>query len=180
MRKAAVRDGDSTTTGGRVFASGSRINDKGKRVALDGNDATCGNCEGVFKILGTGRNVSNAGRNVVLDGDEILCPCGKNRAIVGSNPGVWLKRAGPQIPETLAESGMSDGKKHGSWVRVRDSETGEPLSGRPFIARVAGIEQFGTTDALGYARIETDDEQAVQIHVVFSSPRRALNPTRGD
>ncbi|WP_087649476.1 PAAR domain-containing protein [Caballeronia choica] len=88
MRRAAVRHGDPTTTGGFVIACSSTIHDDGKKVALSGDEATCGNCKGAYKIFGTGQEISEKGRAVVLDSDSVLCPCGKNRVIVGSNPGI--------------------------------------------------------------------------------------------
>ena len=57
MRKAAVWHGDPTTTGGFVMAFSSTIHDDKKKVALSGDDATCGNCKGVFKIFGTGEGI---------------------------------------------------------------------------------------------------------------------------
>jgi uncharacterized Zn-binding protein involved in type VI secretion len=90
MRKAAVRDGDRTTTRGFVFGTSTRINDGGKKISLDGDEATCGNCKGTHKIIGTGKGISDKGRNVVVDDDSVLCPCGKNRVIVGSNPRIFL------------------------------------------------------------------------------------------
>src|SRR5271156_2086059 len=90
MRKAAVRHGDPTTTRGFVIAYSSTIHDDGKKVALSGDEATCGNCKGVFKIFGTGQGMSEKGRVVVVDGDQVLCPCKKNRVIAGSNPGIFL------------------------------------------------------------------------------------------
>jgi len=90
MRKAAVRGGDPTTTGGRVFGTASAIKDHGTKVALDGDVATCGNCQGTHMIFGTGEGISEKGRNVVVDDDSVLCPCGKNRVMVGDNPGYFL------------------------------------------------------------------------------------------
>jgi hypothetical protein len=94
MRKAAVRHGDPTTTRGFILAFSSTIHDNGKKVALSGDEATCGNCKGVFKIFGTGQGMSEKNRDVVVDGDRVLCPCGKNRVVVGSNPGIFLKTNG--------------------------------------------------------------------------------------
>ncbi|MFP3567843.1 PAAR domain-containing protein [Paraburkholderia sp. SIMBA_030] len=99
MRKAAVRDGDPTTTGGYVIGTSTRINDKGKKVALTDDHATCGNCKGTYRIFGTGKGLSDMKRAVVVDGDSVLCPCGKNQVIVGSNPGIWLE-AGPGAGRT--------------------------------------------------------------------------------
>ncbi|MFL9905521.1 PAAR domain-containing protein [Paraburkholderia sp. RL17-337-BIB-A] len=86
MRKAAVRHGDPTTTRGFVIAYSSTIHDDGKKVALSGDEATCENCKGTFKIFGTGKGMSEKGRDVVVEGDLVLCPCKKNRVIVGSDP----------------------------------------------------------------------------------------------
>lgn len=91
MRKAAVRHGDPTTTRGCVIAYSSTIFDGGRQVALSGDEATCGTCKGAFKIFGTGDSMTEKTRSVVVEGDRVLCPCGKNRVIVGSNPGIFLE-----------------------------------------------------------------------------------------
>jgi uncharacterized Zn-binding protein involved in type VI secretion len=105
MRKAAVRDGDSTTTRGFVIGTSTRINDGGKKVALDGDEATCGNCKGLHTIIGTGKGISDKGRRVVVDGDSVLCPCKKNRVIVGSNPRIFLNiHKGSAVASTAAGS----------------------------------------------------------------------------
>ena len=91
MRKAAIRHGDPTTTRGFVIAYSSTIHDDNKKVALSGDEATCGDCKGTFKIFGTGTGMSENGRAVVVDGDLVLCPCKQNRVIVGKNPGIFLQ-----------------------------------------------------------------------------------------
>jgi uncharacterized Zn-binding protein involved in type VI secretion len=91
MRKAAIRHGDPTTTRGFVLAFSSTIFDDGRQVALSGDEATCGECKGTYKIFGTGEGMREKGRSVVVDGDLVLCPCRKNRVSVGSNPGIWLE-----------------------------------------------------------------------------------------
>ena len=52
MSRRAVRNGDPTTTGGVVIAVTSTMFNHGKQVALDGDKATRGNCEGAFPIVG--------------------------------------------------------------------------------------------------------------------------------
>lgn len=94
MRKAAVRHGDPTTTKGFVVALTATIHDAGKKVALSGDQATCGNCKGLFNIFGTGQGMSERGRAVVVDGDLVLCPCKRNRVFVGSNPGIFIESGG--------------------------------------------------------------------------------------
>lgn len=81
MRIPVVRDRDATTTGGSVIALKATIHHKGKKIALRGEHATCGNCKGSWPVYGTGDRMCNRGTPVVLDGDSVLCPCGKNRVI---------------------------------------------------------------------------------------------------
>lgn len=69
--------------------------------------------------------------------------------------------------------------KHTSWFYAQDSVTGEPLRNQSFVARVAGIKQTGRTDGSGYAKIETDGESTIDLHVVFSSPKCELKPGTG-
>ncbi|MBR7896784.1 hypothetical protein DN523_24030 [Burkholderia multivorans] len=65
---------------------------------------------------------------------------------------------------------------HFRWFYISDSTTGHPLPNRDFIANVGGFRQTGTTDRDGYAKVSTNGEQPVQIHVVFNAPKRKLNP----
>jgi hypothetical protein len=60
------------------MGSSTRITDGGRKVALDGDEATCGECKGTHRILGTGMGISDKGRKVVVDGDSALSkgtPC---------------------------------------------------------------------------------------------------------
>ncbi|MFM0504280.1 PAAR domain-containing protein [Paraburkholderia caffeinilytica] len=186
MRKAAVRHGDPTTTRGFVMAYSSTIHDDGKKVALSGDEATCGNCKGTFKIFGTGKGISEKGREVVVDGDLVLCPCKKNRVIVGSNPGIFLNTdggAGTAIStQTVVTSARTsallspDEPQFARRIFVWDTTTGNPMPNRAFVAEVGGEMLPGKTDGQGYATIRTDGEQPVNIHILFSSPRRGLKP----
>nr|WP_241020884.1 PAAR domain-containing protein [Burkholderia sp. Ac-20344] len=58
---------------------------EGKHVALSGDEATCGNCDGLFKIVGSAARMTWNGRSVVLEGDSVLCPCGMNMVLAGSD-----------------------------------------------------------------------------------------------
>lgn len=186
MHKAAIRHGDPTTTRGFVMAHSSTIHDDGKKVALSGDEATCGNCKGTFKILGTGKGMSENGRDVVVEGDLVLCPCKKNRVIIGSNPGIFLNADGgagtaigaqPIAASASPSASQSPGKPQcARRIFVWDSTTGNPVADRAFLAEVSGKMLSGRTDGQGYATIKTDGEQSVNIHILFSSPRRDLKP----
>jgi hypothetical protein len=156
----------------------------GRTVDLNGDEATCGNCKGAYKIFGTGKGMSENSRDVVVEGDLVLCPCNKNRVIVGDNPGIFIDTdQGLTATEAIQQyvcsaSGPGASKQHDytKWFLVRDRETGKPLAGRDFVARVGGVKQTGTTDSLGYAKISADREQVIDFHIVFSTPKRNLRP----
>ncbi|MEQ5839902.1 PAAR domain-containing protein [Paraburkholderia acidicola] len=119
MRKAAIRHGDPTTTGGFVMVFSSSIYDHGTKVALNGDEATCGNCKGTFKILGTGKGMSEKGRVVVVDGDLVLCPCKKNRVVIGSNPGIFLETSGgAAVASSVTSSTQKDESNYDEEVRA--------------------------------------------------------------
>jgi uncharacterized Zn-binding protein involved in type VI secretion len=185
MRKAAVRHGDPTTTGGFVLAYSSTLHDDGKKIALSGDEAICGICKGAFKIVGTAQGMSEKTRAVVVDGDQVLCPCKRNSVMVGDNPGVFLDTIdGPAAAVSVATAASPlqaiNEQMHTRWCLVWDRVTGEPVTNRDFVAEIRGVIQTGKTDGQGYAKIETRGEQPFSIHVVFSSPKRVLKPRRGN
>ncbi|MFL9862795.1 PAAR domain-containing protein [Paraburkholderia fungorum] len=170
MRKAAVRDGDSTTTGGRVMGSSTGYTDHGKKLALDGDVATCGNCKGLHRIFGAGKGISDRGRNVVVDGDSVLCPCGKNRVIVGSNPGYFLNSdpgSSSARNAAVAVESASSSLASGTFdEQVRIAARGIPLKGYPYFIEIAdGRTSYGRTDANGnLPRIETQEANDYTIY----------------
>ncbi|TDN70673.1 PAAR domain-containing protein [Paraburkholderia sp. BL10I2N1] len=172
MRKAAVRDGDPTTTGGYVIGTSTRINDKGKKVALTDDHATCGNCKGTYRIFGTGKKMSDRGRCVVVDDDRVLCPCGKNRVIVGSNPGIFIEADGGQagIRRTSAASTpsalSSAAKVYDEQFTLRDDD-GYPLANVRYRARMGShVVASGLTDAQGRTqRINTESAKRITLEV---------------
>jgi len=184
MRKAAIRHGDPTTTRGVVIACSSKLDDDGRKIALSGDEATCGNCQGAYKIFGTAATMSDGSRNVVVEGDLVLCPCKKNRVIVGSNPGVFVYMdEDSAVTDPTQQNVRSDSSPvtseqcdYTKWFLVRDRETGRPLAGREFVARAGGVKQTGKTDSNGYAKISADREKVIDLHVVFSTPKRNLRP----
>ncbi|CAN7200538.1 PAAR domain-containing protein [Trinickia sp. LjRoot230] len=164
MRKAAIRHGDPTTTGGLVMAFSSTIHDEGKKVALSGDEASCGNCKGAFKIFGTGRGMSEKGRDVVVDGDLVLCPCKKNRVIVGRNPGIFLET------RTEAAGAGSGGAPMQAGDRIYDEQvavaSSAALEGYPYlIEAIDGRTIAGRLDSNGrLPRVYSDASGAYSVH----------------
>jgi uncharacterized Zn-binding protein involved in type VI secretion len=103
MRIPVVKFGDPTTTGGEVLAFKARLHDKGKKLALDGEHATCGNCKGSWPMFGTGNGISNQGTQVVIDGDDVLCPCGENRVIASADARYFIHKHPDASKTSMAE-----------------------------------------------------------------------------
>ncbi|WP_081051595.1 PAAR domain-containing protein [Burkholderia diffusa] len=161
MSRRAVRHGDPTTTGGVVIAVTSTMFNHGKQVAVDGDKATCGNCEGAFPIVGGAHRMIHHGRCVALDGDVVLCPCGKNRLVAGSDSTIFY---GSGSGHTAAKPPATHSPyaparhAHGSFTHdeqyvLRDIDSGRPLANvRYRISLSSGKVFTGTTDATGHTQ----------------------------
>ncbi|MBX8612821.1 PAAR domain-containing protein [Pseudomonas cichorii] len=69
------------------------------------------------------------------------------------------------LPSTFAQS-----------FKVLNSETGELLAHRDFIATVDGVAISGITDANGVATIKAPSENSrISLHIKFNSPARTLD-----
>lgn len=173
MRKATVRDDDRTTTGGRVMGSSTGYADHGKKLALDGDVATCGNCKGTHRIFGTGKGISDKGRNVVVDGDSVLCPCGKNRVIVGSNPGYFLtSNHGSAGASSVGNNSALVTSDSGHWIKfvLRESVSCEGLRCAAYFAD--GSVEYGVFDSdntVRFDRIEGNACSRVELLLGGSS-----------
>ena len=64
MSKASVCHGDPTTTGGKVIATASTMFDGDRRIALDQETATCGNCPGSIQSRVRARTWTKMGEPV--------------------------------------------------------------------------------------------------------------------
>jgi hypothetical protein len=165
MSKAAVCDGDWTSTRGRVFApASSDIYDEGRRLAIDGAQATCGNCQGVFTICATGYDLFDEGRQVVVDNDLVLCPCRKNRVFASPNAGYLFETKEAPSRETSPAGAAKEAPRIFD-EQVRASASSTSLQDYPFlIERADGETLFGRVDATGcLPRVTTDgaDDYAV-------------------
>jgi hypothetical protein len=113
-------------------------------------------------MFGTGKGISQKARSIVVDGDLVLCPCGKNRVIVGSNPRIFVHtNAGSAVTSSAraavtAESSFLPTDMFDEQVRAAASIA---LDGYPyFVEMVDGRTSAGRVDASGkLPRIVTDD-----------------------
>lgn len=172
MSLALVRHGDPTTTRGFVTALSSTMFDEGKHVALHGDEATCGNCKGVFKIVGTGDGVSENNRNAVVHGDKVLCPCGKNRVIAGGDAGCRMTRdsgrtsaAGSAVPAG-ALAAQSGAARHDEQFTLHDANDGVLYDTYYTVRLPSGSLVHGVTDSLGRTkRYTTEGSQRLRVYL---------------
>ncbi|WP_431819355.1 PAAR domain-containing protein [Burkholderia sp. F1] len=76
MFEQLVVKGDRTTTGGNVMSrSSTQFDEQGRRLARDGDEATCGNCKELFPIRGGADTWLDDGKAMVKDWGWVLCPC---------------------------------------------------------------------------------------------------------
>ncbi|CAI8698504.1 PAAR domain-containing protein [Burkholderia pyrrocinia] len=174
MSRRAVRNGDPTTTGGVVIAVTSTMFNHGKQVAQDGDKATCGNCEGTFPIVGGAQRMIHHGRRVALEGDAVLCPCGQNRLIAGSDSTIFYGGDGGHnaanpfaARSTYAPTRHAPGSGiHDDQFVIRDVRTKQPLSNvRYWIKDRSGtVLASGVSDRHGCtARVQTEYAQTLKL-----------------
>jgi hypothetical protein len=197
MRRIAVV-GDKLDNDGEICSyEGPQFLVHGHQAALIGGEAYCPVCKTIGYIAKDGgpRRMSFFISEIAAHDDVVVCSCPEYPRIFAMLAGeAWyddmaetlgvIKQqtaANSEISATTVATSKQVGSesKRTSWFYVQDSVTGEPLRNQSFVARVAGIKQSGKTDANGYAKIDTDAESPIDIHVIFSSPKRELNPGRG-
>ncbi|MCA8454574.1 PAAR domain-containing protein [Burkholderia multivorans] len=172
MSRRVVRNGDPTTTGGFVTATTATIFHKGKHVALNGDEATCGNCKGSFMIVGSATRVTWHGRNVVLEGDRVLCPCGMNTVLAGSDCTIFYDVSdgaagiGTRSSSALMHSVTS--VVHDEQFVIRDKRTKKPLSNVQYWIKdqFGNVLASGSSDARGCTlRVRTEGPQTLKLFV---------------
>ncbi len=144
MRKALIVQGNPTTTRGVVIGgSAFGMTDNGRTFALHGDEATCGNCKGAFKIFGTATGRCYDGRAGVVEGDLVLCPCGRNRVLAGANPGCFYEDDGgsagasSSAGTTFEQDDATDELEH--YFEIVDAVTGAPIEGMTYKLLSDGI-----------------------------------------
>ncbi|SIT37738.1 conserved hypothetical protein [Paraburkholderia ribeironis] len=159
-----------------------------RSVVYIGDSAWCGACQSTGVIVGGAgisenrRMIDLAGgaRRQAVGGDEIHCNCSTPPRVIAIHGTRWsitddARREATSPQKPAPPPALPVEPKHARWFAIVDSTTGEPLHDREFIANVDGARQSGRTDSNGYAQIATDGEKPIDIHIVFSSPRRKLN-----
>ncbi|MBU9413713.1 PAAR domain-containing protein [Burkholderia multivorans] len=152
MGFAFIREGDTTSHGGRVLACDPTNTVDGKALALLGDMVSCPRCGGVYPIvkIKADLNMTFNGRPVASDGDVTACGAtliaSQNTATASPTSGA----AGASIGGGKSVVAQRDGSYRGRFQLV-DDQTREPLANHVYTVRSAeGKTIHGTTDENGY------------------------------
>jgi hypothetical protein len=162
MTRLALKE-DHTSTGGRVMGGSSDFYaEDGRPFALDGDKATCGNCKGLWPILGSAHDWMDEGRSMVKDLDPVHCPCGKNRVFASANSPFDYSTGDTSEP---AQSGTPI-QTYDQQFTLKDADD-NALADTYYTARLpSGELVHGTTDSQGRtARYRTDGVQSIHIYI---------------
>jgi uncharacterized Zn-binding protein involved in type VI secretion len=170
MRTAAIRHGDPTTTGGVVLGGSSTMFDDGRHIALSGDEATCGVCQGKHRIIGTADRMTEGNRAVVVEGDRLACPCGKNHVMIGANPGVFIHIETDGAPYTryADTQGDDEAESAANWISFNLTERGS-CEGFSCVAHFAdGTFERASINANNRVRFTRDSASACRYIAFFN------------
>lgn len=138
---------------------------------------TCPKCTGgPFAIVTGAPDFVCNGRPVARHGDKTSCGAS---LISGQVVSTWS--AERSAATVLPSSGIgsvptteTQSEKYGKRFLVTNSETGEPLANRKFIAAVGNATREGATDDDGYAHVDAKAGESIQLHLIFEAPKGLL------
>lgn len=151
MGFAFIREGDTTSHGGRVLSCDPTNTVEGKPLALLGDMVSCPRCGGVYPIVKvkTELHMTFNGRPVASDGD--MTACGATLiASQGTATASPASGAGAPLGDGKSVLAQNNGPNRGRF-KVVDDNTRLPIPNHPYtITSADGQTIHGTTDADGY------------------------------
>lgn len=169
MSFAFIREGDSTSHGGKVLACSPLNKSDGKAIALLGDMVSCPRCGGVFPIVTVKPlGLSFDGRPVASHGDVTACGAA---LIASQNTTTASPTSGPGGAIGGGKSVLSETNPQTPYrgrFQVLDDTTRQPIAAHPYTVRaVDGRVVQGKTDANGFTEwLEVHDASSL----MFSHP----------
>lgn len=194
-----IGQGDKTTCGGTVLDGDGRVNIFGLFHACEGDRVSCGYDGKIYRIRGGISYMESHGRLMAGTLDSFSeCPCSARlipsvlTARYGNEKSTLqaLRRADQPASPTVTSHSQGSAQKSSLGIpatlhftksfaqsfAITDSQTGQPLISRSYIALVDGHRKVGVTDANGIAIVEAlTADSVIELHVIFQSPARELN-----
>jgi hypothetical protein len=169
MERLALKE-DWTSTDGRVMGGSSDwYAEDGRPFALAEDLATCGNCKGLWRIVGTARDCMDKDRAMVKDLDPVHCPCSKNRVFASGNSPFFWSEGGSTAARTPAPAPAPQLIYNEQFALAEYA--GQRLAGVRYRVRVgADVIASGVTDARGRTqRIPTSDARRLTLEITGSN-----------
>lgn len=171
-----IRQGDKSACGGKVADGLNTCTGRGVPYSFQGARMACSkNC---VIIEGFSRSTLSNGRSRVIHGMMTSGGCPLSSTL-NDIDGVD-NESGEAIPLSFTQDhngewvGDTFAEQTGKRFLVKNSETGEPLANRKFIAVVSGAKQEGMTDKNGYAQVDAKDGDSIELHTIFEAPTGPL------
>lgn len=160
---AFIREGDTTSHGGRVLVCSSEHVIHGKAVARLGDMVSCPKCGGVYPIVDiTPRGMSMGGKHPAFEGDKTACGAAliATQAVATAQP-TSGPGGGQRGPTATHESANEGAGPYRGRFQVLDQTTGKPIANHPYSLRTAdGQTLSGQTDANGFTQWHEADSPA--------------------
>lgn len=174
-----IRDGDTTTAGGTVIASGTHMPIDGLSVALEGDAVKCPACNstGAIHCVPPIRKVTgHAGKQLSVDGDLCICGCPTPPRLIASQRMHRISfsaaeiAAMPPAAPWLVHAGLSleaFGFIHDEQFQLL-AANGKPLVNRRYkVVSSGGAVVTGVTDTAGKTqRIKTPTAETIQLFLI--------------
>ena len=176
-----IRNGDATTAGGSVVATGTHMPVYGAHVALEGDQVHCPACNstGVIQCVAPLRRITgHANKQLSVEGDLCICNCpvaprliasqkqasiGFSAAELAATPAAipWLLHAG-HTPESI-------GLDHSIRFHAVDKRTGLPMGETPYKVTLGnGTVHQGVTGKDGMTEpLFCDCQQTATIEIPY-------------
>ncbi|MGZ2749948.1 PAAR domain-containing protein [Burkholderia stagnalis] len=150
-----IREGDSTSHGGRVLTCDPTNTVDGKPLALLGDMVACPRCKGVFpiaKVKGE-LHMSFNGRPVASEGDMTACGATliASQSTATASPTAGLGGSVGNGKSVVAQPIASDAAAYRGRFQLVDDKTRAPIANHPYTVTSADGQSIqGTTDATGH------------------------------
>jgi uncharacterized Zn-binding protein involved in type VI secretion len=156
MTYAFIREGDTTSHGGRVLTCTSTNVMFGKPVALLGDMVSCPQCKGVFPIVDVKvSSMTFGGKPAATDGDKTACGASLI-ASLGSAHVQQVSGAGGGVGDgksVVPQQNPDSSATYRGRFQVRDDYTGSPVADHPYSFQTSdGATISGKTDANGFTQ----------------------------
>ncbi|ALX11158.1 hypothetical protein P350_06150 [Burkholderia cepacia JBK9] len=154
MGSSFIREGDTTSHGGRVLVCTSTNTAYGKPLALEGDMVSCPKCGGVYPIVAVRvRSMTFGGRAVATEGDMTAC----GATLIASQETATVEptsSAGGSVgggKSVFATTATQDDGAYRGRFQLLDDKTRVPIGNHPYMVTSAdGRTIQGVTDASGH------------------------------